>query len=411
MKTRQRLLGVAAALLTLLCAAGWAGAQEMAKECQEEAESLLSDTSGQIEQVVLQYSASLASEVIPTYRSFLQQLDENAVVHVVCESSVQVDAFRLMLENWQIRNTARFKVVNANKEITVWARDRFVVKTAKDNLRKRIVILPTLLQAECADRINDKEVPGIIAKSNGEEIETRQSSLFFEGGNLVTSDKHLFTGHLTLADPRLGSHDEAIRRLEQEFGKKAVVIGSEKTPEPDYHIDMYLTPIDDKTVLLGDPALSKKILAERYGGEEGARRDEQEEPARPDDQKLLESYAQAKRQLEEKGFKVERVPIVHDEKGYTITYNNVLMEVKNGKRIVYMPSYGVKELDSAAAKKYESLGFEVKPVDVAEIYRFGGTLRCITNVLARRGGEAPAQEGTDEDRDSLQPQERLRQLP
>jgi N-dimethylarginine dimethylaminohydrolase len=411
MRIKQRLLGVAASLAVLLCAAGWAGAQEIAKDSEEEAESLLSDTSGEIEEVVLQYSASLASEVIPTYRSFLQQLDENAVVHVVCESSVQVDAFRVMLDNWQIRNTARFKVVNANKEITVWARDRFVVKTAKDNMRRRIVVLPSLPQAECSDRVNDKEVPEIIAKSSGEEIETRQSFLFFEGGNLVTSDTHLFTGHLTLADPKLGSQEEALRRLEQEFGKKVIVIGSEKTPEPDYHIDMYLTPIDDKTVLLGDPALAEKMLAEKDSGAQEAPQDTQDSPERRSHEKLLESYAHAKRQLEEKGFKVERVPILHDEKGYTITYNNVLMEVRNGKRVVYMPAYGVKELDSAAAKKYESLGFEVRPVDVAEIYRFGGTLRCVTNVLARRDGKSSAREGTDEDRDSLQPQERLQQLP
>jgi len=48
-----------------------------------------------------------------------------------------------------------------------------------------------------------------------------------------------------------------------------------------------------------------------------------------------------------------------------------------------MPSYGVPELDSAAAKAYRSQGFDVKPVPVASVFRLCGTIGCLVNVLGR----------------------------
>ncbi len=410
-----------AVFLATICLLTPVLAQESAAEEDTRATALLSDTTGQLEQVVLQYSSSLADEVLPTYKSFLQQLCRKTVVHVVCETDSQVEVFRQMLDNWQIENPGRFKLLNAGKQITVWARDRFVVKATKDNQRRKIVVLPTLPQSDATDRLNDKEIPALIARCTGETIETRQSSLFFEGGNMVTSDKFLFTGHSTLTDSRLASEEEVVRYLEKEFGKKVVVVGSDDVREPEEHIDMYLTPIDDKTVLLGDPALGRSILAAKNAeprendkaSEETPEDDSQEQPSRtPTDKVGLDSlYEHAGKQLAKRGFKVERIPILIDDYGYTVTYNNVLMEVRNGKRIVYMPVYGLEELDSAAKKKYESLGFKVKPVDVSKIYRFGGTLRCVTNVLARGTKETPDQEDEDEYRDNLQSQGQLQKLP
>jgi N-dimethylarginine dimethylaminohydrolase len=184
---------------------------------------------------------------------------------------------------------------------------------------------------------------------------------------------------------------------------------------------MYLTPIDDKTLLLGDPALGKSMIAARKAEprddseetEEAAEDNPQEQCSRTTTDKVeLESlYEHARKQLVKKGFKVERIPLLLDEYGYTVTYNNVLMEVRGGKRIVYMPVYGIEELDTAAQKKYESLGFKVKPVDVSKIYKFGGTLRCVTNVLARSTKEIPDQEDEDEHSDNLQSQKQLQKLP
>lgn len=416
---KKRLLRGAVILLVLLCFLTYATAHERLKGTDTETASILSDTSGEIEEVVLQYSSSLAAEVIPTYKSFLRQIEPDTRIFIVCENAGQVKDIQTILEDWQIRNPQRIKIINAEREITVWARDRFVVKAAKDNLRKRIVVLPSLPRSEGQDRLNDKKVPEIIAKANGENIEARKSDLFFEGGNIVTSDKHLFTGYSTVIDHERDSDEEIISRLEQEFGKKVVVVGSPEESEPDEHIDMYLTPISDRVVLLGDPSLGTKILAEQRNKTVQFQEDLQsayellyrEDQEDTDAEEILSSYTHVKKQLESMGFKVERIPIVHVDWDKVITYNNVLMETRKGKRIVYMPVYGIKELDTTARKKYESLGFEVRAVDVSKIYKHGGTLRCVTNVLSRRAVQKPEHGEGNEHSDSLQPQNQLQQLP
>lgn len=391
---KLRLLQGITVLSFLVCFLTCAVAQELHRDVNTETESILSDTSGEIEELVLQCPSSFELEVLPTYKSFLKQIESDTIVHIVCENAPQVEWIRIILESWRVENIERFRVTNVNREITVWARDRFVVKSTKDNLRKRIVVLPPLSSADSNAQVNDRKVPEIIARANGECIESRELALFFEGGNIVTSDKYLFTGYSTVMDSKLPSENEVVNLLESEFGKKVIVIGAVDTYKSQDHIDMYLTPISDEVVLLGDPLFAEELLADIWGEykkerpqfawEWGVEKNVRDKRLFAPTENVLRFYEQAKKQLEYSGFKVERIPVVHDEHGCAITYNNVLMEIRNGKRIVYMPVYGIEKLDAVATGKFRSLGFEVRPIDVSGIYRFGGTLRCITNVLARR---------------------------
>ncbi|NIM18293.1 MAG: hypothetical protein GTO45_40465 [Candidatus Aminicenantes bacterium] len=45
--------------------------------------------------------------------------------------------------------------------------------------------------------------------------------------------------------------------------------------------------------------------------------------------------------------------------GISFNYSNVLIEVYENVKRVYMPRFGFKKLDEAAAKAYESAGFQV----------------------------------------------------
>jgi hypothetical protein len=67
-----------------------------------------------------------------------------------------------------------------------------------------------------------------------------------------------------------------------------------------------------------------------------------------------------------------------------ITYNNILIDERDGREIVYMPVYNVPPLDETAAAIYRGLGFEVHTVDVSQVYDLGGALRCMVNVTQRR---------------------------
>lgn len=83
--------------------------------------------------------------------------------------------------------------------------------------------------------------------------------------------------------------------------------------------------------------------------------------------KVLDDTA---KHLEKQGYRVYRVPYLpnglndKDEAndkvgGLSFNYSNVLTEVYGDVKKVYMPTFGFKELDEAAAKVYEKAGFKV----------------------------------------------------
>jgi N-dimethylarginine dimethylaminohydrolase len=353
---------------------------------------ILADTGGEIREVVLQYSNALASEVLPTYRDFLRQIGTDTVVHLVCETEKAARELERKTEEWKIPGPGRLKFTVVGREITVWARDRFVLKSASHPVERRVVLLPTVFGYEGDARHGDRTVPDTVARTHGMELETVQSNLCFEGGNIVSSGRFLFTGPATLVYARMIAGEEAMRLINKEFGKRVVIVGTEDDVAGEDHVDMFLTPLSDSTVLLGDPLLAACLLesAEEEsadaGGEAGIDSMPLEAPPylyRPSEE-VARHYERICRQLKGLGFRVERIPIVHTNDECTITYNNVLMETRAGLRIVYMPVYGIPELDRAAKKKYETLGFRVCSVSAADISKHGGTLRCLTNVLARK---------------------------
>jgi len=82
---------------------------------------------------------------------------------------------------------------------------------------------------------------------------------------------------------------------------------------------------------------------------------------------VLDANAQ---HLEQTGYRVVRIPYLpngldnHDDRndgfaGISFNYSNVLIEVYDNVRRVYMPRFGFKQLDEAAAGAYESAGFQV----------------------------------------------------
>ena len=76
-----------------------------------------------------------------------------------------------------------------------------------------------------------------------------------------------------------------------------------------------------------------------------------------------------------------------------ITYVNVILDrippnaplnTGAGKQVVYMSSFqGQDRLNTAATKVWQSLGYEVRPVDCTTVWQKGGTLHCLVNVIRR----------------------------
>ena len=189
--------------------------------------------------------------------------------------------------------------------------------------------------------------------------------------------------------------------------RKLIDFDGLKTPEP--HIDLWLTPIDDKTLLLGDISQGKKIM-EKISQSERSKivnkfiKAERSEGFRLRNGKRRKNYKKlfysilfhnnnnsldgihmdtVKEYLEKKGFTVIRIPLmghldIHPDSYYS--YNNVLMESykgSNGRIIknVILPQYGMP-LDGIARQVWELMGFTVKQFPMNHIARKGGAIRC-----------------------------------
>jgi len=118
-----------------------------------------------------------------------------------------------------------------------------------------------------------------------------------------------------------------------------------------------------------------------------------------DSHKFADSLDKIATQLAGRGYDIVRIPALipnQDSELETETedkpapafpfmsYNNVLTESVANLSIVYLPQYGIAELDTAAIECWEQNGFEVRPIEGFQTSAMhGGALRCCTKVLLR----------------------------
>ena len=90
--------------------------------------------------------------------------------------------------------------------------------------------------------------------------------------------------------------------------------------------------------------------------------------------------------LESQGFEVVRIPLVLTTTPRVyVTYNNAILETRDGEKRIYMPVYGIPGLDWAGTRAFENQGWKVIPVNVSDVYTYTGSLRCMVGVIRRTG--------------------------
>lgn len=357
-------------------------------------------------------------------------------------------AFTVVRNPWPDR--VQFLELTSETSITIWPQDPFVV--LRDEGGKCCLLISRDFK-----RVKDRQMALQLARFLG--WRWRASTLSFEGGNIVSDDSWAFIGANTIRQNALElaeSQAAVLKEFEAELGKRVLVIGP--APQPIGHIDMMLTPLGGKKILLADPAW-------------GARLAEQELAESPDSVEAFEKscermflgapgivslrYSTGKvvkppdvvgetrgaiehskgiaghldrlaDDLAARGCEVHRVPYLcvplpdmpttrpydtaagaetkpatepRDQAslGYPeLTYNNVLLETVGGRRIVYLPQYGWDALDRTAREVWGRLVDDVTPVSgFAVCAMYGGSLRCCTKVLARGvSAGAPARPGS-----------------
>ncbi len=204
------------------------------------------------------------------------------------------------------------------------------------------------------------------------------ANIVFEGGDLAA------TPHLVFADANLAARNvgrtasdrtSIEAELHRRLGQDIVWLGDSVGDVPRHHIMMYMVPIDDRTIAVGDVRAGVKLLATEPEGADLALADSEAEAQR---------FDRAAFQLAARGFRVVRVPaVVLAGSGSYVTYTNALFDRRGPQRIVYLPTYALPALDAAGTAFWEAQGFEVHPIDVSTIYKLNGSLGCLVNVLQR----------------------------
>jgi hypothetical protein len=145
---------------------------------------------------------------------------------------------------------------------------------------------------------------------------------------------------------------------------------------------MYMMPVGNHTVLVGDPRWAARLLA----GSPTKGTLDSYLPGGPDfSEATAARFDAVAEQCQAVGYRVVRIPVAPGVDGRTyITYVNAILDQRNGHHIVYMPTFGPAEaLNLAAAAVWVGEGYEVRPVDCTAASRNFGALHCLVNVLHR----------------------------
>ncbi len=382
--------GAACALIVVLCHASCVLWAQVELGTIDEPAAVIPDTGGPIEEIVLHFKAEMALELAPTYVDLFGALPPDVDFQVICPSADDAEQF---LACWGAEASAggrHVRVIDVDRPITIWARDRRIVRQSVYSGVPTSTFVPASVPDYEEDKLGELRLPRMLAR-HGLTPPVLEGVLHLEGGNIVSNHRHAFVGTNffdentgTIPDPSL-----LYRVLANLAGRECLALSDEYGRVPWCHVDMYVTPVGENTVFVASPIYARRLLTP---DEFVADTDDVVEPALAVVQALstgastLDSIAG---QLAEGGYRVLRLPAVIDPKQeWMITYNNVLMEHRNGERVVYMPVYRVSVLDNAAEAAYRSLGFRLHRIDVSGIYEDGGAIRCLANVSARRPVEA-----------------------
>lgn len=327
--------------------------------------TILSETSGAMTRIVIQFSSMAPEELLSPFHDFLTQIAEDVSVDVACRDQAEFLQFNARLSQWGVPHPERFRCVEVGLPITIWSKDRFVVVDGADG---KTLLIPESPHEGDMLRQNDYQVASKLAAAAGWKV--RRLPLMFDGGDVYATAGILFANHAMVeknVPARFGTQEELKKFLEREMGKK-VVIFREGTPT--HHIGMFITPLSDTTIVAGDPALATGLI---------------DFPDADFSEGTVKKFHEAIAQLEELGFTVIRTPLIptKKEKVY-VTYNNSIIEERGSKKIVYLPAYGIGTLDSLAAGVWKQAGFEVRPIRVKSVHHLGGTIHCMVNVLDRK---------------------------
>src|SRR5262249_26197540 len=109
-------------------------------------------------------------------------------------------------------------------------------------------------------RMGDQKVADDLAAALGPSLRAWRSDLYFDGGDFDADGETAFARPaIVLKNVQLSVATlvDLLDALSSLLGRKVVVLEG----APDHHVGMYLMPVGDRTVLVGDPRLAQDVLA------------------------------------------------------------------------------------------------------------------------------------------------------
>lgn len=348
---------------------------------------LISECDGHLSRVVIQYIAG-AEPVIPVYQDFLTKLDANVQVIAAVPGKADWDELSAKLGPL----AGRLQPVMVGHLISSWSRDRWLLlEPSKES------VYPRLLCAANEDgvsqwpqRAGDATIAYDLARQVP-HVSADRSTLGFDGGDFLCDGERIFVAERMLSRniPTEAPTPEALMdRLKKDLGRPVVLLRG----VPSHHVAMYMAAAKRGVMVVGDPAWGKQLLDQ---SSQAAKDRAKGLPQGADlSQKMIDACNAAAQQAADAGCKVVRIPVIPggDGRAY-ITYTNVVIDGINPnapsrempRPVVYMPVYDdMDELNAAATKTWEGLGYEVRPINCTSVYHLGGVIHCLVNVIDRK---------------------------
>lgn len=327
------------------------------------------DASAPLSRIAIHYAPSSDQVALGVWRQLFAVLPPEVEVDVEVAAAGDFDRFEHLIA--ADGHLERFHPVVVGTTITTWSRDRYAALV--DDAGHGSILAPPRLESPTPARAGDARSPFAISRALYHR-EPLVADIVFEGGDLAATPNLVFAD-VNLAGRNVGhgASDRASieREIHSRLAQHLVWLGDAVGDVPRHHIMMYMMPIDDHTIAVGDIRAGVALLGDT--------------PLPLDDVDVEAArFDHAAEQLQKQGFKVVRVPaLVRAGAGSYVTYTNALFDRRGAQRIIYMPTYALPALDAAGRTFWESQGFEVHPIDVSPIYHLNGSLGCLVNVLAR----------------------------
>lgn len=366
----QTMVGI---VLGLLLAAGilslWRSHQSSASG------PMIPDYGGPLKTITMQYTKD-AQFTWPIYRAFLGQQSAALTVQVICPEPADYDELLAQLGPVP----PQLQPLYTHHTQTPWSRDRWVLLAGTPER------LPTVLaprgeyqQEVWAQRAGDARVAEDIARALPTRYAFRRSTLYFDAGDFLADGAYVFVAPAVVrrnVQHTVETRADLLRALTLDLQREPVLLDA----APDHHVGMFMMSAGAQTIVVADPSLAQSVFTPDGAAAAGLAGGADFSAAT---QQRFDAVATVVR---DKGFRVVRMPVVpaRDDNKVYLTYVNVMLDLRAGQRIVYMPSYaGQERMNAAARKVWETLGYTVRQIDCTGAFMRGGTLHCLVNVLER----------------------------